>query len=117
MEEVYDKKTKSNHWVLTLTQACTYMVRTTKENGRKIEGTRSQVHFGCFPGSDCLIKMSYCTSSLPPVLPCRAPCPLASTRSMLDHAGVLSPMNPKRYMFSVFRTSAVLSLYPSLEPV
>ena len=49
MEEVYDKKTKSNHMVLTLMQACTYMVRTTKEKGRKIEGTRSQVHFGYFP--------------------------------------------------------------------
>ena len=49
MEEVYDKKTKSNHWVLTLTQACTCMVRIAKEKGRKIEGTRSQVHFGYFP--------------------------------------------------------------------
>ena len=46
MEEVYDKKTKSNHWVLTLTQSCTYMVHTTKEKGRKIEGTRAQVYFG-----------------------------------------------------------------------
>ena len=49
MEEVYDKKTKSNHWVLTLTQACTLMVRTTKEKGRKIEGTRAQVYFGYLP--------------------------------------------------------------------
>ena len=49
MEEVYDNKTKSNHWVLTLTQACTYMVRTTKEMGRKIEGTRAQVYFGYLP--------------------------------------------------------------------
>ena len=51
MEEVYDQKTKSNHWVLTLTQVCTYMVLTTKEKGRKIEGTRSQVHFGYLPAS------------------------------------------------------------------
>ena len=49
MEEVYDKKTKSNHWVLMLTKACTYMGRTTKEKGRKIEGPRSQVHFGYLP--------------------------------------------------------------------
>ena len=61
--------------------------------------------------------MSYCTSSLPPVLLCRAKCPSTSTRSVLDHCGVLSPMNPERYMFFVFRTSAVLSLYPSLETV
>ena len=46
MEEVYDKDTKTNHWVLTVTQACTYMVRTTKERGRKSEGTTSQIHFG-----------------------------------------------------------------------
>ena len=38
MEEVYDKKTKSNHWV-----------RTTKEKGRKIEGTGAQVYFGYLP--------------------------------------------------------------------
>ena len=49
MEEVYDKKTKSNHWVLTLTQSCTYMVRTTKGKGRMIEGTRAQVYFGYLP--------------------------------------------------------------------
>ena len=49
MEEVYDKKTKSNNWVLTLTQFCTYMVRTAKEKDRKIEGTRAQVHFGYLP--------------------------------------------------------------------
>ena len=49
MEEVYDKKTKSNHWVLTLTQSCTYLVRTTKEKGRKIEGTRAQVYLGYLP--------------------------------------------------------------------
>ena len=113
MEEVYDKKTKTNHWVLTLTQSCTYMVRTTKEKGRKIEGTRAQVYFG----SECLITMPYSTSSLPPVLLFRAPCPSASTRSVLDYSGVLSPMNPKRYMFCMFRTSVVLYLYQSLEPV
>ena len=61
--------------------------------------------------------MSYCTSSLPPVLLCRAQCPSASTRSVLDDFGVLSPMNPKRYMFCVFWTSVMLSLYRSLEPV
>ena len=61
--------------------------------------------------------MSYCTSSLPPVLLCRAQCPPASTRSVLDLSWVLSPMNPKRYMLCVFWTYAVLSLYPSLEPV
>ena len=61
--------------------------------------------------------MSYSTSSLPPVLLCRAPCPSAATRSVLDHSGVLSPMNPKRYMFCMFPTSVVLSLYRSLEPV
>ena len=60
--------------------------------------------------------MIYCTSSVPPVLLCRAQCPSASTRSVLDHSGVLSPMNPKRYMFCVFWTSVVLSLHPSLEP-
>ena len=49
MEEVYDKKMKSNHSVLTLTQACTYIVRTTKEKGRKIEGTRSRVHISFLP--------------------------------------------------------------------
>ena len=49
MEEIYDKKTKTNHWVLTLMQAYTYMVQTTKEKGRKIEGTRAQVRFGFFP--------------------------------------------------------------------
>ena len=49
MEEVYDKKTKSNHWGLTLTQSRTYMVRTTKEKGRKIKGTRAQVYFGYLP--------------------------------------------------------------------
>ena len=49
MEEVYDKKTKSNHWVLTLTQACLYLVRTTKEKGRKIQGTKSRLHYGCSP--------------------------------------------------------------------
>ena len=49
MEDVYNKKTKTNTRVLALTQACTYMVRTTKEKGCKIEGTRSQVHFGYFP--------------------------------------------------------------------
>ena len=32
-------------------------------------------------------------------------------------SGILSPINPKRYMFCMFRTSAVLSLYRSLEPV
>ena len=49
MEEVYDKKTKSNHWVLTLTQSCMNMVRTTKEKGRKMEGTRAHVYFGYLP--------------------------------------------------------------------
>ena len=49
MEEVYDKKRKSHHWVLMLTPSCTYMVRTTKEKGRKIEGTRAQVYFGYLP--------------------------------------------------------------------
>ena len=57
------------------------------------------------------------TSSLPPALLCRAPCPSASTRSVLDHSGVLSPMNPKKYMFCMFGTSVVLSLYQSLELV
>ena len=46
MEEVYDKKTKGNHWVLTLKQSCRYMVRTTKERGRKMEGPSAQVYFG-----------------------------------------------------------------------
>ena len=29
MEEVYDKETKTNHSMLTVTLVCTYMVRTT----------------------------------------------------------------------------------------
>ena len=36
---------------------------------------------------------------------------------MLDHSGVLSPMNLKRYMFCVFRTSRLLSLSLSLQPI
>ena len=61
--------------------------------------------------------MPYSTSSLPPTLLCRAPCPSASTRSVLNHFWVLSRMNPKRHMFFMFRTSVVLSLYQSLERV
>ena len=117
MVEVYEKKTKSNHWVLTLTQACTYMVRTTKDKGRKNRGHKITGTFWLFPGLECLNTMSYCASPLFPALLCRAQCPSASTRSVLDHSGVLSPMNLKRYMFCVLCTSPVLSLYPSLEPV
>ena len=63
MEEVYDKQTKSNQWVLTLTQACTYMVCTRKEKGRKIEGTREQVYFGYLPAR------SVCYDALQHLLP------------------------------------------------
>ena len=114
MEEVYDKKTKSNHWVLTLTQYVHGPYN--KGEGPQDRGHQSTGILRLSTGSECLITMPYNTSSLPPALLCRAPCPSASTRSVLDHSGVLSPMNPKRYMFCMFRTSVVLSLYQSLEP-
>ena len=67
MAEVYDKKTKTNHWVLTLMEACAYMVRTTKEKGRKIEGTRSQVHFGYFPAWSVWVQLLVVCPRCPPL--------------------------------------------------
>ena len=46
-----------------------------------------------------------------------AVCPSALTRSVIDNSGVMSPMNPKRYMLCVFRTFRVLSLSLSLDLV
>ena len=88
-----------------------------KGEGPQDRGHPSTGIFRFFTGSEWLIAMIYCTSSLPPVLLCRAPCTSASTRSVLDHSEFLSPMNLKRYMFCMFRTSVVLSLCRSLEPV
>ena len=79
------------------------------------------ITFWLFPGVECLITIVVpprCPPCfLPPVLLCRVQCPSASTRSVLDHSRVLSTMNTKRYMFCVFRTSRVLFLSLSLEPV
>ena len=83
-----------------------------QDRGHKITGT-----FWLFPGVECLITIGSCASRLPPALLCGAQCPSASTRSMLNHCGGLSPVNLIKYILCVFETFRVLSLSLFLEPV